>query len=125
MPGSPIPTGRRAFHLVRVQNPTPTPAGGDYQETFADAVPVYWFVAIDELAGGGQEQIKSLEGVVLTQPSLTITGAYRADITTASRILDDQGRVLHVISVASPEARQRELVCTCSVITTETAGATR
>jgi head-tail adaptor len=119
MPLTTVPIGRRSFHRVRVQNPsTPQSLGGDLSvEPWIDASPSYWYVGIAPVLGTDQEMAKS-EGTVLTQASTVVTGAYRSDITTASRFIDETGLVLEVLSVESPGRRNFELVCRCSEVRT-------
>jgi|SRR5215471_1952181 len=112
---SPIPTGLRAWHRVTVQNPAPAQAiDGDVVMTpWTDAVPPDWYVAMDVLTGIDQERAKR-DGV-LTQPSVTVTGPYRSDVTTASRLVDG-ARVLYVVGVDDPGRRRFELVVQCSEV---------
>jgi head-tail adaptor len=112
-----LPTGRRAYHVVRVTNPPPPSAtGGDVDLTAPwIASPIPWYVGIEPVVAADQEIAKS-EGTILTQASLIVSGAYRADVTTASRLVDPRGAVFHVVSVESPGRRNFELVCRCSEV---------
>lgn|SRR5262245_51611707 len=111
---SPIPAGRRAYHRVTVENPTLTrTSDGDQIAAWTPAA-LPWYVAFDPSIGVDQERAKA--GTVVTQPGTTVTGPWRADITTGSRLIDQAGNVLYVISAESPDRRQRELVLQCSSI---------
>src|SRR5215467_6504482 len=103
---SPIPSGRRGYHRVRVQNPTTPPAvvdGAPVLTPWVDATPPDWFVAMEPTVLSDQERIKAAG--VLAQPSVTVIGPYRADVSTASQLIDDRGHVLHVLAVDDPGRR--------------------
>lgn len=119
MATSPIPTGRRAYHRVRVLNPTTSSVEGDVVQTWAESA-LPWYVALDPTVGVDQERTKG--GTTITQPSVTVTGPWRPDITTASRLVDHDGRILHVVSADSPDRRRIEIVCQCSEVGPSTGG---
>jgi head-tail adaptor len=114
---SPIASGRRAWHRVTVQNPSPPRAvdGVPVDDPWIPGTPPDWYVAIDPATAGDQERAKSTG--VLTQPSTTITGPYRADVTTASQLIDTaDGTVLYVVGVEDHRGRHLELIVQCSTV---------
>jgi len=110
---SPIPTGRRAYHRVTVQNPQAVVIDGDTYETWSSS-PLPWYVALEPTTTTDQERVKV--GTTITQPTTTVTGPWRADLSTASRLIDEDGHVLHVLSADSPDRRKLELVLQCSQV---------
>jgi head-tail adaptor len=119
---STVATGARAYHRVTVQNPArpgPSVEGDAIARGWTNAAPAYWHVAL-EPAAGDQERVKA--GTVLTQPTVLVTGPFRRDITTATRLIDQDGRVLHVLGVERPGRRPIDLVVSCSEIAGEGVG---
>jgi hypothetical protein len=116
MPG--IPSGRRAYTRVIVEHRTSTPIDGDggYTEDWTVGVPPDWYVAIDAPGAVATERVQG-ESVV-TQPAMTVTGPFRADIKTTSRLVTGDGRYLSIASVTPTEGRPFELVCACLELAT-------
>ena len=96
-----------------MQNPSMENEHGDALLTWQPSG-LPWFVALEPAMGGDQERSKA--GTIITQPTLTVTGPWRADITTSSRLIDADGRALYVVAVNSPDRRKRELVLQCSSV---------
>lgn len=100
---------------MRVENPAPGPTvvnGEDVPPVFVTAIPAYWFVRQE--ATPGQDERAVPQGTVITQPALVVAGAYRADVTTATRLVDDDGQIFQIVGVESPGGLKRELVARCS-----------
>lgn len=116
MPGTTTATGDRAYHRMRVENPAPGPPvvdGEDVPPTYVPATPPDWFVR--QLPGtGGTDERAIAAGTVLTQSTLVVSGPYRPDVTTATRLVDDDGQVFAIVGVESPDGVKRELVARCS-----------
>jgi len=109
---SPIPSGRRAstYVSVYVQGPRVMDGDGHWSSTWSvSAVP--WFVAIEPATLREQER---RQGSTLTADnSCIVTGPYRADVTTTARLETQDGAILEILSLASPERRNLELVAIC------------
>jgi len=114
----PIPIGRRSYVRVIVQHrPTPPPDGdGGYTEDWTDGVPPDWYVAIDAPGAVATERVQG--DTVVTQPTMSVTGPYRADIKTTSRLVTSDGRYLSIASVTPTDGRPFELVCACMELAT-------
>lgn len=112
MPGITTSSGDRAYHRMRVENPRPGPAsvnGEDVPRAWDPATPPYWNVRqITATAAADERAVPA--GTVLSQPALVVVGDYRADVTTASRLVDEDGQVFELVGVESPDGRKRELV---------------
>jgi|SRR5262252_9217680 len=109
---SPIPTGRRASTYVTVflQGPPVMDGDGHWNRTWMVS-DVPWFVSIEPATLREQER---RQGSTLTADnSSLVTGPYRADITTAARLKTQDGVMFDILSVASPERRNIELVAIC------------
>ena len=111
------PAGLRAWHRVTVQQPgAPIPDGdGGYTEGWVDAAPSTWQVAIAPATARELETAAAASGqaTTLTAASHLVTGSYRGDITTQSRLLFGT-RLFQVSSVRNPDERNRELVLACT-----------
>jgi len=107
----PTPTGSRP-HRVFVQNPAaPVPDGdGAFTPTWVDLVPNSLFVSVEAPAPADLER---LQAETSTAAGLrTVRGNYHPQITTQSRLILN-GRILSVVGVSDPDARQVELVLLC------------
>jgi len=105
------PAGLRRVR-VTVQNPGPRvwDGKGGYTVPWTDAVPPSWLVRLT--SSGGRNQERQTHDTVAVQAAHTVTGPWRSDVTTESRlVLADTGAVLNVLSVDMPDHRQTELVC--------------
>jgi head-tail adaptor len=107
---SPIPSGRRAYYRVTVQNPSPPRIvdGDAVADPWITATPPDWYVFVTPAVTADQERAKATG--VLTQLSSMLTGPYRPDVTTASRLISPDGRALSVVAVEDYGERRRELV---------------
>lgn len=97
-------------HRVTVQQPTPAPdTEGSFQQGWVTATPPTWQVAI---AAEAPALERAAPGTTLTTGARIITGPYRADITTASRVLVGT-RIFQVDGIRDPEDRHVELELLC------------
>lgn len=110
----PMPAGRRV-HRVTLQNPGPFSADADGNPiaTWTDLSPAAWQVSIEPATERSLERITA--GTVLAQASHIVSGPYRYDITTQTRVLFN-GRILNVIGVSNPDERNIETIALCSEI---------
>ena len=105
------------IHRVTVQNPGTAAANADgaYTQTYTDAAPADWQVAIRPATARELERL--VAGTVLAQASHVVTGPYRADVTTQTRLLFGS-RTLNVIGVSNPDERNRETIAICTEVVT-------
>jgi hypothetical protein len=101
---------------MTVQNPPPPRVVDGYpaDDPWITATPPDWFVEVAPAAVADQERTKATG--ILTQLSVMVTGPYRPDITTASRLIDQDGRALFVVAVDDYRRRHTELVVGCSEV---------
>lgn len=113
---SPIPIGKR-HHVVVVQNPGAAASDGDggYTQTFSDATPRTWHVAIEPATARTLERIAA--ATVIAQASHIVTGMHHAEVTTKTRLVFG-ARTFNVLGVANPEERNIETVAVCAEVVT-------
>jgi len=112
------PAGLRRVR-VTVQNPGDLQwdGKGGYSILWIDGVPPSWLVRVQVSPGRNQE--RATHNTVAVQATATVTGPYRSDVTTKSRLLvAETGAVLAVLSVDSPDWRNTELVCAVAEVVT-------
>jgi SPP1 family predicted phage head-tail adaptor len=110
---SPIASGRRGWHRVTVQNSTQGPDGdGGYTETWTDASPATWKVEVTPAPARDLERLTG--GTTISTSTHLVTGPYRADVTTKTRLLLTATRILQVDVRRDPDERHVELVLTCT-----------
>lgn len=99
-------------HRVSLQNPGPSIPDGDggSAQTWTDLVPPAWQAQIAPATARDLERVTA--GTVLTTATHVVTGPYRPDVTTATRVLFN-GRQFSVVGVSNPEERNVELVLVC------------
>ncbi len=100
-------------HRVTVQQQTPGPVSdgdGAYDETWIDATPAAWDVSVTPATARDLEQAAA--GTVTSKATHLVSGRYRPDISTLSRVLFN-GRPLNVVGVTNVQERgiRLELVC--------------
>lgn len=111
----PYAAGRRR-HTVVLQNPGPLViVDGEQVVTWMDATPRTWQVAIEPATARDLERVTA--GTVLAMASHVVTGPYRADVTTQTRILFGI-RVLNVLGVSNPEEKNVETIATATEVVT-------
>jgi head-tail adaptor len=108
---SPIAIGRRD-KIVVVQTPGPAVPDGDggYTHTWADANPRTWHVSIEPATTRDLERVAA--GTVIATASHLVTGPYRPDLTTQTRLLFG-ARVFNVTGIANPSEKNEELILVC------------
>lgn len=99
-------------HRVTLQNPGPAlqDSDGGSTQTWTDLVPPAWTCRIAPATAAALERVAA--GTVLATATQIITGPYRSDVTTQTRVLFN-GRQFSVTGVANPEERNVELVLVC------------
>jgi len=100
-------------HVVTVQEATGTvPDGeGGFTEGWVDLTPAKWDVSINPATARDLERAAS--GTIITTATHVITGRYRPDVTTESRVVFE-GRIFHITGVRNLEERNRTLECTAA-----------
>jgi len=110
-----LPTGAGASTRVMVHNPGPPVPDGDggWVQTWTDSE-IPWYVAIAPAMGSPQERTtgNTVEGMTTS----ILTGKYRPDVSTASRLTTMDGATFEVLSVASPGRRGIELTVVCNEV---------
>jgi head-tail adaptor len=98
-------------HLVTVQDPTGTiPDGeGGFTEGWIDLTPATWYMSIAPATVRDLERVAS--GTVITTATHIITGRYRADVSTGTRVLFDN-RIFHLTGIRNIDERNITLECT-------------
>jgi SPP1 family predicted phage head-tail adaptor len=98
-------------HVVTVQAPSGmVPDGeGGYTEGWTDLDPAKWDVSINPATARDLERVAA--GTVITTATHIITGRYRSDVDTGTRVLF-KGRIFHLTGVRNPEERNITLECT-------------
>lgn len=106
--------GRRD-KVVTVTNPGAAVPDGDggYTQAYSPGTPAQWFVAIQPATAADLE--RTAAGTVLSQASHIITGAYRSDVSTASR-LEYGARTFYVRGVANPDEANIDTVLICEEV---------
>lgn len=111
-----MPSGRR-YHRVTVRNPQGEPVadgdGGSTQEY--DDAESPWHVAIEPATVRTLERVAV--GTVSAQASHVVTGPYRSDVTTESRLAFG-ARTLYVVGVINVDERNIETIALCSELVT-------
>ena len=99
-------------HRVTLQNPGPAVPNNDggYTQSWTDLVPPAWTVKIAPATAADLERVTA--GTVLATATHLVTGPYRADITTQTRVLFN-GRQFSVTGVSNPEERNVETIAVC------------
>lgn len=103
-------------HRVTVQGPlgaAVADAEGGYLQVYASLTPADWYCSIVPATQRDLERVTA--GTVMASASHVVTGRYRADITTQTRLIF-QNRTLHVSSVANLEERNVTLQLVCQEI---------
>lgn len=98
-------------HVVTVQEPSgmiPDGEGG-FTEGWTDLDPAKWDVSITPATARDLERVGA--GTVITTATHIITGRYRSDVDTTTRVLFE-GRTFHLTGVRNPEERNETLECT-------------
>jgi SPP1 family predicted phage head-tail adaptor len=83
---------------------------GGFTHTYAPLVPPTWWVEIKPATARDLERIGS--GTVLSTATHLVTGRYRSDVTTQTRLTFHE-RVFSVTGRMNPGERNRELVLVC------------
>lgn len=112
MIGPTVSIGARP-HWATVVQPQglPVPDGdGSFTQAWVTAVPPIWQIAITSPSQAAVERIAP--GTTITTGTYVISGPYRSDITTASRVLFGP-RIFQVEAFRDREERHLELECLC------------
>jgi SPP1 family predicted phage head-tail adaptor len=109
-----VPAGQRR-HTVTLQNPGPAVADADggFTQTFSDLSPRSWQVEIKPATARDLERVTA--GTAMASATHIVTGPYRADVTTKTRILFN-GRLFFVVGVSNPKERGIETIALCNEI---------
>lgn len=112
MPISPIASGRR-IHTVTVQNPgLPVRDGkGGYTQTWTDASPATWRVAIEPASARELERLRV--GTVISTATHIITGPYHSGVGIKTRLVFG-ARTFAVLGFGTEAERGRETQALCS-----------
>ena len=99
------------IHVVTVQNPTGVvPDGeGGFTEGWTDLDPAKWDVSITPATARDLERVGA--GTVITTATHLITGQYRSDVSTQTRVLFE-GAIYHITGARDPDKRHETLECT-------------
>lgn len=102
-------------HAVTVQNPTRTAdTEGGFTEAWVDATPSTWMVAMQSATDRALERV--MAGSVQSRASHIVSGHYRSDVSTRSRlVLDDV--YLYVRDVNDVNMLGVELIAVCEGVT--------
>jgi SPP1 family predicted phage head-tail adaptor len=103
-------------HLVTVQAPGPAVADGDggFTESWPAADPPTWFVSIGAAGRDGEARAA---GTTIAAATHLVRGRYRADVTTATRLLLG-ARVFNILTVRDLDERRRVLELVCAEVVT-------
>ena len=103
-------------HRVTVQAPGATVQDGDggYTEGWVDANPPTWFVS---LGAAGRDGEARAAGTTIAAATHLVRGRYRADVTTATRLLLG-ARVFNILTVRDLDERRRKLEVVCAEVVT-------
>ena len=96
-------------HVVSFQGPgAPVPDGdGGWLTTWANLTPATWHVSIRPATARDLE--RTPQGTTISTASHIVTGDYRADVTTQTRMLFD-GRTFSINGVSNLEERNITMV---------------
>lgn len=103
------------IHRVTLQDPGPGVPDGDggFTQSWTDLVPPAWLCKIAPATAADLERVTA--GTVLSMATHVVTGPYRADLTTKSRIVFN-GRSFSIVGVSNPEERNVETICVCKEV---------
>ena len=95
-------------HVARFQAPGPAEPDGEggFTETWADLEPPTWAVSIRPATVRDLE--RETAGTVITSATHVITGRYRPDVTTATRMIF-RGRTFEITGVVDVDERAIEM----------------
>jgi SPP1 family predicted phage head-tail adaptor len=99
-------------HVVTLQNPgpgIPNDDGGSVP-SWIDLVPLKWTVKVAPATAADLERVTA--GTVLATATHIVTGPYRPDVTTQTRV-SFNGRQFSVTGVSDPEERHVETIAVC------------
>jgi head-tail adaptor len=103
--------GDRLHRVFLFSQRAPVPDGdGGYTMGTWPLDPPDWYVSIRP--AGSRELERLTSGTAQTRASHVVTGPYRADVTTGTRI-SFNGRTLYVNGVMNPEERNIDTVALC------------
>jgi head-tail adaptor len=104
-------------HWFTVQQPEPPvpSSDGGYTQTWLAATPPIWQAAIATATATALERLSA--GTTITAATHIITGPYRADLTTLSRLVLGT-RVFQIDGVSDADQRCVELVAFCREVPT-------
>jgi head-tail adaptor len=92
--------------MVTFQNPgPPMPDGkGGYTQTWTDTTPATWAVSIEPASLQDIERL-AVSGSVIAMASSVVKGDYFAAVTTATRMVHEDGRVFAIVGLRNVDER--------------------